>query len=207
MNLDQAKQLAELALRFGRVERATWHPDGRPETDTDHTVMLGWIAMELVGSDHNYSPGRIARLVLVHDMVEVVSGDTNTLGASAEALEAKRLREAAALEALRKTLGPWSMLLETLDQYEAQACRESRLVKLLDKVVPKLTHALNGAAPLRARGVTPAELRAMHAKQRNALWAQFSDLPDVDRVFALLDAAMAAAVEALEGPSPATEDP
>lgn len=38
MNLTQ---IADLALRFGRVDRATLHPDGvRHESDTDHTVML-----------------------------------------------------------------------------------------------------------------------------------------------------------------------
>ena len=40
-----AIRLADLILRFGRVNRATYHPDGeRPESDTDHTVMLGILA-------------------------------------------------------------------------------------------------------------------------------------------------------------------
>ena len=45
--LTRALRLARISLAFGRVDRATRHEDGlRPETDTDHTVMLGLIACE-----------------------------------------------------------------------------------------------------------------------------------------------------------------
>lgn len=44
-------ELGRLALQFGRVNRITYHPDGhRPETDTDHTVMLGLIACAFAAS-------------------------------------------------------------------------------------------------------------------------------------------------------------
>ena len=41
--------LGRLAMAFGRIDRtACYHPDGGPrESDSDHTVMLGWIAPAL----------------------------------------------------------------------------------------------------------------------------------------------------------------
>lgn len=43
---DAVIALGEAALAFGRIDRtAVYHPDGMtPESDSDHTVMLGWIA-------------------------------------------------------------------------------------------------------------------------------------------------------------------
>lgn len=38
-------ELGQLCLQFGRVNRVTYHEDGRRlESDTDHTVMLGILA-------------------------------------------------------------------------------------------------------------------------------------------------------------------
>ncbi|WP_020572326.1 hypothetical protein [Parafrankia discariae] len=40
--------LGRLALAFGRITRLASHPNGGPaESDTDHTVMLGWVACSL----------------------------------------------------------------------------------------------------------------------------------------------------------------
>ncbi len=42
---DSMVGLARLSLTFGQDNRITYHPDGKtPESDTDHTVMLGIIA-------------------------------------------------------------------------------------------------------------------------------------------------------------------
>ena len=41
---DAIVALGDLALRFSRINRITYHQDGMiPESDTDHTVMLGLI--------------------------------------------------------------------------------------------------------------------------------------------------------------------
>jgi len=79
---DTLIHLAELALRFGRIDRtACYHPvlskDGRliKESDTDHTVMLGWLACALATRFWpELDQGLIAQLALVHDAPEVTSG-------------------------------------------------------------------------------------------------------------------------------------
>ena len=96
--------LGGLSLAFGRVERATRHEDGTtPESDTDHTVMLGLIGCSLaplVCADLDL--GLIAQYALVHDVVEVHAGDTNTLRQpDADTKAAKKALEVA------KALGEW----------------------------------------------------------------------------------------------------
>jgi 5'-deoxynucleotidase YfbR-like HD superfamily hydrolase len=74
----RALRLARISLAFGRVERATKHEDGvRPETDTDHTVMLGFVACEL--APQRLRRPLVAAYSMVHDMKEVYAGDTQTL--------------------------------------------------------------------------------------------------------------------------------
>lgn len=68
--MDAARQLAiaDLILRFGRVNRATLHPDGeRWETDTDHTVMLAVLALEIVADLERYATALLGLERLVHD--------------------------------------------------------------------------------------------------------------------------------------------
>jgi putative hydrolase of HD superfamily len=144
--------LGALVLQFAQVTRATRFPDGTtPESDTDHTVMLGVIACAFAAT---YVPrldvGKIAQYVLVHDLVEAYAGDTNTfLEKSAEQKLAKAEREEAALARITEEFGsvyPW--IPETIEHYESLADAEARFVKTLDKVMPKITHCLNRGSEL-----------------------------------------------------------
>jgi hypothetical protein len=93
---DAVIALGRLALRFGRVNRITYHDDGvTPESDTDHTVMLGLIACAFAAAHlPQLDLGLIAQYALVHDLVEVYAGDTPTLHPlSAQAKAAKLQRE------------------------------------------------------------------------------------------------------------------
>lgn len=158
----RALRMTTLALAFGRVERATFHEDGkRPETDTDHTVGLAWTACELAARRNDLivagevegvvlNVDRVATYCLVHDAVEVLTLDEQTLTLDAAGREAKAAREKAALAALRTMLGPGSWLIRHIEEYEAQATHEARYVRVLDKVMPKLTHILNGCVAAKA---------------------------------------------------------
>ena len=171
--LARALHLAGLALAFGRVERATRHDDGlRPETDTDHTVMLGLVACELAPAGLDRS--KVAAFALVHDLAEVYCGDTQTLVISPEAMTAKAARERAARERLVAELGAGSWVAETLSTYEEQRQPEARFVRLIDKVLPKLTHAFNGCAG--ARALTDREgFVGAHVRQFQHLSEEYSE--------------------------------
>ena len=186
----RALLLARIALAFGRVERATRHEDGkRPETDTDHTVMLGLVACELAPPELDRA--KVAAFALVHDLAEVYAGDTQTLVISPMAMVAKQDREGAARARLAAELGAGSWVAGLLATYEQQQEPEARYVRLVDKVLPKLTHAFNGCAaamPLTDR----AGFVEAHARQ----FQKFSEeYPEFTGVLDLLRSSMLHAEE------------
>lgn len=183
--LSRALTLARIALAFGRVERATRHEDGRrPETDTDHTVMLGLVACELAPA--YLDRARIAAFALVHDLVEVYAGDVQTLVISPEAMDEKRAREDAARARLTAELGEGSWLAGLLAIYEQQQEPEARFVRLLDKVLTKLTHAFNGCAAAKAL-TDQAGFLAAHNRQFRTLQEEY---PEFTGALELLRASM-----------------
>lgn len=188
MSLEIATKLARLALRFGR----TLHEDGlRTESDTDHTVMLGLIACEI--APEWLDRGRLAHFALVHDIVEAYAGDTNTLGITEQGREAKKAREDAAHDQLHREFRSdgymTSALLRELAIYEHQDEPEARYIKLLDKVLPKLTHLLNNCAAPKALGFDEARFEAAHKEQYAELAAKYPEFPET---LALLKDAMEA---------------
>ena len=195
MHIDHAIALASAALTFGQVERATLHPDGSPESDATHTVMLAMVAAEMA-AEEGLDPGLAAQFALVHDLPETYAGDTCTARAlSPDAATAKAQREAASLDRLTTELGPcWTIAM--VRRYEAQTDPEARLVRYVDKVLPKLTHALNGGRALAAIDMTTAEIEQSHERQGASLRALY---PEFTAVRALFDAACARAMAAWVG--------
>lgn len=182
--------LGNLSLAFGRVNRITCHPDGvTPESDTDHTVMLGLIACAFA---ERFAPtldrGRIAEFALVHDFVEVYAGDTPTARIQSDADQtSKEEREAEALLRLRTEFDaelPW--LGETIDAYERRDTPEARFVKVMDKALPKITNALNKGATFLKQGHDATSAREFLTHQQEKVGNGYgSDQPEA---MALLEA-------------------
>lgn len=205
--LEDVVRLGKVALDFGRVERITRHPDqGEPfpvpgplETDTTHTVMLGLVACGLAERLYptRLNIGRVAQYALVHDLVEVYAGDTNTLRMPTPASTAeKKAREEAAEVRLIEEFGvafPW--VTGHLSAYHDQVNREARFVRAVDKILPKITHLLNAARTIQEHGVTAEELRARYAAQGLEVARYAGEWPEllelrwamVDRVVALVE--------------------
>lgn len=181
--LTLALTIARLALDFGQVKRVTQHPDGSYESDSTHTLMLILIGIE-VASRTGRDPGLVAQFAAVHDLPETFAGDTNTARRlSPEAAAAKAAREAAAMDKLGDLLGGSERLLDLLARYEAQDEPEARLVRYLDKVLPKLTHYINGGSALRALDMTLADMRESHERQGAELAERYPELDEVRRLF------------------------
>ena len=152
---EQVVELASFLYQFCQVERATFLPDGKnPETDSDHTVVLSVVALSLA---MRYFPhldsGLVAKFCLVHDLVEAYAGDTDTMLIDEVGRQAKELREAESLERMAMELGSsFPELIELIRSYERLDTPEARFVKMLDKLMPAVSHILNGGATLhRAR--------------------------------------------------------
>jgi putative hydrolase of HD superfamily len=179
-DVDAVLELGRLSLAFGRVDRITYHEDGvTPESDTDHTVMLGLVACAFAARHlPNLDLGRIAQYALVHDLVEVYAGDTPTLRISTAERASKQERERAALERIGREFGgrlPW--VAETIRRYEARQDPEARYVKALDKLLPKITHLLNGGVTLQQQAMGREELGARYAAQGVELLGYAADFP------------------------------
>lgn len=196
---DQLVRLGGLALDFGRINRITFHRDGvTPESDTDHTVMLGWLACALAARFWDrleLDSGLIAEFALVHDAVELYAGDTPTLRITDDERAAKAVREHDALMRIAKEFGkhdqlPW--FPATIALYEQQSLPEARFVRALDKILPKITHLLDDAVTLRREGMTAAELRATLNKQREDLRTYAGDFPELLDVHAEMTARVCA---------------
>lgn len=177
---DPVLALGELALRFGRVDRITYHEDGTTrESDTDHTVMLGLVACAFASQHlHELNPSLIAEFALVHDLVEVYAGDTNTLRIDEDQKVAKKQREHEAKDRIEAeflfTL-PWLPIM--IHMYEQQLCSEARYVKAMDKLLPKVTHILNNLRTVHDQQMTRSELVERYDQQLEELKAYASDFP------------------------------
>jgi putative hydrolases of HD superfamily len=174
--------LGELSLRFGRVDRVTYHPDGaRLESDTDHTVMLGLVACAFAHAERlDLDLGLVAQYAFVHDLIEAYAGDTPTLRISDEIRADKAKREEAAYLRIAQEFAirlPW--LATTIADYELRRTPEARYVKAMDKVLPKLTHVLNGGVTLHEQGMTRDQLEVRYAEQREELLSYAGDIPEL----------------------------
>ena len=181
--LPRALELARVSLAFGLVQRATAHPDGTPESDATHTVMLGITAPELARRE-GLDPLLASAFAMVHDLPEVYALDTNTArGLTPEQREAKDSRETSARERLRTELGADSWVMQLLERYEAQREPEARLVRYVDKILPKLTHVQNGGLALRRIGLGARELVEKHHAQGRELAERYPEFSVVRTIF------------------------
>lgn len=177
-------KLGRLILKFARVERATYHEDGiRAETDTDHTVMLGVIACAFAQAAGiaNLHLGQVAIYSLVHDLPEAHAGDTQSFGIGAISRAEKAKREESAIVQIAQDfpLLPW--VVDTIRSYERQDTREARYVRYIDKVMPKITHILNGSIALYKLGKTQDEVVLTHANQVRDLAEPYGrEFPEVE---------------------------
>lgn len=164
-------ELGQLVLAFARVERGTYHEDGKTsESDTDHTVMLGVIACNIAAKLYpRLDIGKVAQYALVHDLVEAYAGDTHSFNITQEEKERKDMKEKGALETIRKQFPIFPWLTQTIEQYEALTDEEARFVKALDKCMPKVTHILNKGSYFRKIGTTKDELFNWFEKQHQSL--------------------------------------
>lgn len=154
--------IAELIFSFAQVKRVTLYPDGETfESDTDHTVMLSVVACALASKLYKdrLDIGKVAQFAIVHDIVEAYAGDTDTFGITEEGKIAKDAREHEALTKLQdkfQTSYPW--LPNTVIEYERLDTEEAKFVKVVDKLMSKLTHILNNGALFKKRNTTPEEM-------------------------------------------------
>lgn len=164
--------IGKMILSFARVDRVTLHEDGvTPESDTDHTVMVAVCACALASKLYpNLDIGKVSQFAIIHDLVEVYAGDTNTFNISDEGRKEKEVREELALERIKKEFDhvyPW--IAHTIEEYESLQTDEAQFVKMVDKVMTKLTHRINHGAYLKREGKTKEETMLHYGNQTKTI--------------------------------------
>lgn len=133
----------QLLLELRSVERMTRIPPENKirENDVEHSYSLAMMAWFLGFNFPALSIDKLIRLALVHDMVEVLAGDTFAFG-QAEELATKSAREAAAIEQLRQKWPDFPDMIELIEEYEAKQSEEAKFVYALDKLMPIIINYL-----------------------------------------------------------------
>ena len=133
--------LGEMTVRFADVHRATLYPSGKFENDAEHSFHLSLSAVEIAA---NYHPeldlGLVSQFSIVHDLPEIYAGDTPSFNMSSATKASKEKAEKKALVRLLTELPPHTATL--LKRYEEQVEPEARFVRLIDKLLPAVIHAV-----------------------------------------------------------------
>lgn len=165
MNIYDIIRLSELLAEMGSIRRATKLPSGEYETDSHHSFSLALVAYEVcVQEQLEVDTDRVVLYALAHDLLEIITGDVDTLMASSEELAAKHEREMNALQQFDELFAAYPSLKKAFDEYERLDTAEAATVYVLDKACTTWTHHHDKADYARQKGITTAE----HAEA----WAQ-----------------------------------
>jgi putative hydrolase of HD superfamily len=171
--LVQAHRLAYVS-RFNRLLDGS-----RGETSAEHSWHLALSALilkDLAGAEVDIS--RVAEMLLIHDLVEVVVGDVPIYDVDRrDAVAASE--DAAAAEILGALPAPQSEELLTLwREFEAAETDEARFARAVDRFQPVLVHVAGDGSAWASRPVTVEEEHAIAAVVRG-FWPPLADIVDV----------------------------
>lgn len=133
--------IAKLVQDFRKIKRIPMFSDGERENDVEHSYILSLVALELANIfNYDLDLGKIMGFALVHDLLELETGDINTFNSTDDELNMKRKNEAEALQKLLPRLP--KLTAKLLEEYESQESSEATFVKLVDKILPAVIHII-----------------------------------------------------------------
>lgn len=159
MNVERAGQVLaflETADRLKSVYRATYlTTEDRHENDAEHTCHMALFALLLSGeTDLTLDLARVLELVLVHDLVEIIAGDTPAYDDAARF--AAKEREAQAAEEVFAMLPAdiRTRLHDAWREFENGESSEARFVRALDRLQGFSQNVFSGGRNWREHGVS-----------------------------------------------------
>lgn len=142
--------LSDLLAELSNVKRATKLPNGEYETDSHHSFSLALIAYHLCDKyDLKLNREKLLLFALAHDLLEIVTGDEDTLHSTAAQLEAKRQKEEQAMTQFNKLFAQFPGLIGAMHEYEKLDTPEAATIFVLDKACTTWTHFHDEAHHLR----------------------------------------------------------
>lgn len=170
--LERRLEFLRLAGRLKHVERRTLLAEGgRRENSAEHSWHVALYALTLA---EHAPPGtdvsRAIAMLLVHDLVEVLAGDTYAYGDAAW-LAGQREREVAAADRIFGMLPPPqdAELRALWDEFEAGESPTARYAVALDRLQAILQNDASGGASWREHGVSRSAVRRRGAPIETAI--------------------------------------
>ncbi|EIO3980832.1 HD domain-containing protein [Vibrio vulnificus] len=157
MELDKLKSV----LRRTRVKSA----DKRLENSAEHSWHVALMA--LLMEEHANEPvniGRVVKMLLLHDVVEIDAGDTFVYDAVASKQQAEK--ELAAAQRLFGMLpaDQGEELLQLWLEFEAAQTADAKFGKALDRIIPMLLNYHNHGQSWQEHGVTRQQALTVNQK-------------------------------------------
>ena len=166
---DRLKKQIDFILEIDKeknILRQTHLTDhGRRENDAEHAWHMAIMAYLL--QEYSNEPVDVAKVILmclVHDIVEIDSGDTYAY--DAEAKKTQKEREDKAKERVYSLLpdDQKQKLMALFDEFEDSKTPEARFAHAMDNFQPLLLNNSNGGADWRAHGVSEKQVYERHQK-------------------------------------------
>ncbi|WP_282604544.1 HD domain-containing protein [Pelagibius sp. Alg239-R121] len=136
--------LLKLAEGLKKELRHSWLSDGRRESVAEHSWQMALMAMVMHRHlEHPVDLSRTLQMIVVHDLVEAEAGDVPFFE-TGERKETKAVREAAAMENIRKLLGgeDGTHIAELWREFEDRETPEAKFAGALDNLEVQLQHNL-----------------------------------------------------------------
>ncbi|MDN5275435.1 MAG: hypothetical protein JWN33_84 [Candidatus Saccharibacteria bacterium] len=181
--------LGAAAMKFARVERVPRYEDSEQENDAEHSFMLALVATELADALYHdrLNPSLVSQYAIVHDLIELKTGDVATLTLNTQELADKEKNEHDALESLLRELPPYTARL--LRAYEAQSDPEARFVRMVDKLLPLVVDIIGDGERVMREDfdiTTTEQLQRCHVLLHRRIAESFPEFPELVEDHALL---------------------
>lgn len=146
MTIDNIITLSDLLSEMGRIKRATKLTNHESESDSHHSFSLALIAYQVVSlSCPELDVNKVVIFALCHDLLEIVTGDENTLHYTPKQHEAKQNKEKEAMAEFDDLFKHFPALKSALHEYEKLDSPEAATIFVLDKASTTWTHHSHAA--------------------------------------------------------------
>lgn len=164
---------------MGAIKRATKLPDGEFEPDSHHAFSLALISYHIVRTEcPELDANKVLLFALAHDLLEILTGDVDTLHFTAQQHIAKRQAEDRAMAEFDKVFAIYPELMQALYDYEKLDTPEAATVFVLDKACTTWTHHWDKAQYARERNIrTKADVAAWAERQRDKFQHRLKVMP------------------------------
>lgn len=126
------------AERLKSVLRHSYCSSGRQESVAEHSWRLALMAFVMEKEFPSVDINKVIRMVLIHDLGEIIAGDTPVFPPKPH--PDKSFKEREAMGILTSPLSQQKQILDLWEEYEAGVTEEAKLAKALDKIEVLMQH-------------------------------------------------------------------